>query len=63
MIIDGINMATVEWNGGETGRFYDVEYPLPDGLIRDKTTIAVRIEANFNCTAGRVFGVRTMTDK
>ncbi len=63
LIIDGINMATVEWNGGETGRFYDVEYPLPDDLIRDKTTIAVRIEANFNCTAGRVFGVRTMTDK
>jgi len=63
LLIDGTKITTVDWNGGKTGRFYDVEYPLPEDLIKDKTTIFVRIEANYNCTAGRVFGVRTMTEK
>jgi hypothetical protein len=58
--VDGTLLATVDWKGGETGKFYDFEYPLPAGIIAGKTTINVRIEANYNATAGRVFGCRTI---
>ncbi len=58
--IDGELLATVEWTGGKPGRFYDVEYPLPDSLIAGKTKTRVRIEANHGKTAGRIFGCRTL---
>jgi len=58
--VDGVLIATVDWNGGTTGKFYDFEYPLPASLIEGKTTINVRIEANYDRTAGRVFGCRTI---
>jgi len=58
IIIDGTKIATVDWNGGKTGKFYDVEYALPAELIKGKKKIIVKIEANQNRTAGRVFGVR-----
>lgn len=58
--VDGTLVATVDWKGGETGKFYDFEYPLSAGIIAGKTTINVRIEANYNATAGRVFGCRTI---
>jgi uncharacterized protein len=58
ILVEGTKIATVEWEGGKTGKFYDFEYPIPDELIKGKTKITVRVEANYNKTAGRVFGVR-----
>jgi uncharacterized protein len=58
--IDSKFLTTVDWLGGNTGRFYDVEYPLPDSLLAGKTKIVVRIEANHGKTAGRIFGARTI---
>ena len=63
IIADGIKLVTEEWNGGKTGKFYDKEYPLPDELLKGKEKIIIRIEANQNKTAGRVFGVRTIKEK
>lgn len=60
ILVEGIKIATVEWPGGKTGKFYDLEYTLPAELIKDKKQIKVRIEANYGKTAGRVFGARTM---
>lgn len=57
--IDGALLSTVDWYGGKSGRFTDVEYALPDSLIAGKSKITVRIEANHGKTAGRVFGCRT----
>ncbi|HNW59657.1 MAG TPA: glycoside hydrolase family 127 protein [bacterium] len=59
--IEETKIAEVEWKGGETGRFYDLEYPLPAGLIAGKTRVSVRIDANHGRTAGRFFGCRTVT--
>ena len=56
----GVIIATETWKGGKTGKFYDIEYKIPAELVKDKTTITIRIEANYGKTAGRVFGVRTM---
>jgi hypothetical protein len=58
--VDGVLIATVDWNGGVAGKFYDFEYLLPAALIAGKSTINIRIEANYEKTAGRVFGCRTI---
>lgn len=63
ILIDGVKIATEEWKGGKTGKFYDVEYKIPAELISNKTKITVRIEANYGKTAGRVFAVRIIKDE
>ena len=62
ILVDGVNIATEDWKGGTTGKFYDVEYEIPEELLKGKERILVRIEANYTKTAGRVFGVRTIKD-
>lgn len=58
--VDGIMITTVDWSGGETGKFYDIEYPLPDNIVAGKQSVNIRIEANYDKTAGRIFGCRTI---
>jgi hypothetical protein len=61
IVVDGTTIATVEWNGGRTGYFYDLEYSLPESLIQGKTSITVKIEANHGRTAGRIFSCRVVS--
>lgn len=63
ILVDGVKLVTVEWKGGKTGKFYDVEYKLPASMISGKTKITVKIDANHGKTAGRVFGVRTIKEQ
>jgi hypothetical protein len=58
ILVDGVKIATEDWKGGKTGKFYDVEYKIPAELLNGKDKITVKIEANYGKTAGRVFGVR-----
>ena len=58
ILIDGVKLEKVEWDGGITGRFYDKEYDIPEPLIAGKDKITIRIEANYGKTAGRIFGAR-----
>ncbi|HLO82702.1 MAG TPA: beta-L-arabinofuranosidase domain-containing protein [Chitinophagaceae bacterium] len=60
LIADGNKIATVEWKGGKTGKFYDFTYPLPLAITQGKSSITVRVEANYGKTAGRIFGVKTL---
>ena len=60
IVVEGVKIATEEWKGGKTGKFYDVEYKIPEDLLKGKEKITVKIEANHGKTAGRVFGVRTV---
>ncbi|HLP18317.1 MAG TPA: beta-L-arabinofuranosidase domain-containing protein [Bacteroidota bacterium] len=60
LVVEGSLIATVEWKGGKSNTFYDVEYPLPADVLVGKEKITVRIEANHGKTAGRIFGCRTM---
>jgi DUF1680 family protein len=60
ILVDGVKIATEEWKGGKTGKFYDIEYIIPEELIKGKEKIIIRIEANYGKTAGRVFGVRVI---
>ena len=63
ILVDGVKLTTVEWKGGKTGKFYDMEYKLPAGMISGKTKIIVKIDANHGKTAGRIFGVRTIKEQ
>jgi len=63
ILVEGVKIACVEWAGGTTGKFYDKEYSIPAELLKGKTKITVRIEANYNKTAGRVFGCRILKAK
>ncbi|MGD0037828.1 MAG: beta-L-arabinofuranosidase domain-containing protein [Bacteroidota bacterium] len=58
--VEGKLIVTVEWSGGKSNKFYDVEYPLPAELISGKQKITIKIEANHDKTAGRIFGCRTI---
>ena len=58
ILVDGVKIATEDWEGGKTGHFYDKEYLLPEELLKGKHVITIRVEANYRRTAGRVFGVR-----
>ena len=58
ILVEDVKIATEDWKGGKTGKFYDVEYKIPAELLNGKDKITVKIEANQGKTAGRVFGVR-----
>ncbi|MEP7256164.1 MAG: beta-L-arabinofuranosidase domain-containing protein [Ferruginibacter sp.] len=60
IFVDDVLMATEEWKGGITGKFYDKIYPIPDDLVKNKTIIKIKIAANYRKTAGRIFGVRIL---
>lgn len=55
ILIDGKKLTTVNWDGAQSNRFYDIEYPLPTNLKQEN--IKVTILANHEKTAGRIFGV------
>ena len=60
ILIDGKLVTTVEWKGGQTGRFYDQLYPLPEEFTKGKKSISVKIDASKGKTAGRIFDVKTL---
>jgi uncharacterized protein len=60
VLADGVKIACVEWNGGTTGKFYDFEYVIPADIIGNKTSVTIKIDANYGRTAGRIFGCRIL---
>ncbi len=63
ILIDGTKIATQELKGAETGKFFDVEYPIPAGLLKGKNKIEVKIQAHPKRTAGRVFSPRILKSR
>lgn len=63
ILIDGTKIATQELIGGETGKFFDVEYSIPPALLEGKTKVEVKIQAHPKRTAGRVFSPRILRKK
>lgn len=62
VLVEGVKIAYVEWNGGTTGKFYDFEYAIPAEVIGNKTSVTIKIDANHGSTAGRIFGSRTLKE-
>lgn len=60
ILADGELLTTVEWKGGQTGRFYDQLYPIPEKFTKGKKNIIIKIDATKGKTAGRIFDVKTL---
>ncbi len=63
ILIDNVLLATQELKNDKPGKFFDVEYPVPEALTRGKSNIRVRFIPHDRSTAGPVFGVRLFTQK
>ena len=58
VLVDGKKIGRQQLDRNEPGKFFDVEYAIPDELTRDKKKVTVRIQADAGATAGGVFDLR-----
>ena len=61
ILVDGVKIATQQLQADHPGKFFDVEYPVPEALTQGKTKVRVRFAPPERNTAGPVFGVRLFT--
>lgn len=61
ILVDGVKIATQSLEADHPGKFFDVEYPVPEALTHGKTKVRVRFAPPERNTAGPVFGVRLFT--
>jgi hypothetical protein len=57
VLVDNQTVARFEPNGG-VENFWDAEYPIPAELVRGKTRVTVRFQADQNGSIAPVYGVR-----
>jgi len=60
ILVDGQKVATESLKSIKPNEFYQVEYPIPPELTKDKKKITVRFEAHKGSAAGGVFGCVTL---
>jgi DUF1680 family protein len=60
--LDGQTLTRQHLDHDHPGSFFDVVYPIPEALIRGKSSVRVRFVPLPRNTAGPVFGVRAFTE-
>jgi DUF1680 family protein len=63
ILVDNVKVATQHLDNDRPGKFFEVDYPLPEALTRGKASVKVRFVPHDRNTAGPVFGVRLYTAK
>lgn len=63
ILVDNVKLATQHLDNDRPGKFFDVEYPLPEALTKGKQSVKVRFVPHDRSSAGPVFGVRLFTAK
>jgi uncharacterized protein len=58
ILVEGRRVGEQTLEKSSTARFFDVEYPLPDDLVRGREKVTVRFQAAEGNEIGPVFGVR-----
>jgi hypothetical protein len=58
ILVEGRQVGEQRLEQSSIARFFDVEYPLPDDILRGKKKITVRFQAAEGNEIGPVFGVR-----
>lgn len=56
ILIDGKKIASETLGHNKMGEFVEVDYPIPQELLKGKTMVTVRFEPEQGSTAGPVFG-------
>ena len=60
ILVDGQKIGNQVLLRNEPGRFFDVEYPIPENLTRGKDKVTVRFQAESGAVAGGIFGLRIL---
>ena len=60
ILVDGRQIATQTLKRNRPGEFFDVEYPLPPELTRDREKVTVQFRAHPGNMAGGLFGLVMM---
>lgn len=63
ILVDGRKIGNQVLLRNDPGKFFDVEYPIPEDLTRDKANITVRFQAEPAATAGGIFDLRILEAK
>ena len=63
ILVDNVKVATQTLDADKPGKFFDVEYPLPEALTKGKSSVKVKFLPHDRNTAGPVFGVVIYTAK
>ena len=63
ILIDNVLLAAQQLKNDKPGKFFDVEYPVPEAMTKGKSNVRVRFVPRGRSTAGPVFGVRLFTQK
>ena len=63
ILVDGVKLATQALGNDRPGKFFDVEYPIPEALTKGKSSVRVKFVPHDRSSAGPVFGVRLFTAK
>jgi uncharacterized protein len=60
VLVEGTRVGEETLPGAGTSRFFDVEYPLPAGLVAGRQRVTVRFQAAAGREVAPVFGVRSV---
>jgi hypothetical protein len=60
IIVNHKTIATQTLQRNAPGKFFEVQWPLPQELIGGKNKVAVRFQAHPGHTAGGLFGLATL---
>jgi len=60
VLVEGEKIATQRLQGNRPNQFFDVTYPIPETLTRNRERATVRFQAHPGAWAGGVFGVRIL---
>ena len=60
ILIDGVLLVTQELHHEHPNKFFDLEYPLDDSLVRGKSSITIRFQAHTGKTTGDIYGCRVI---
>jgi DUF1680 family protein len=63
VLVDGQKIGSQVLLRNEPGKFFDVEYSIPEPLTRGKDKITVRFQAEPDAVAGGIFGLRILEAK
>jgi uncharacterized protein len=58
VLVDGQRVGEQAMPESSVARFYEVAYPLPEALLRDKQRATVKFQAAAGSEVAAVFGLR-----
>ena len=60
LLIDGVKLATQELKRNQPDKFFDIAYPIPGELVKDKAKVTIKFQAHPGKFAGGLFGCRIL---